>query len=91
MFVAYLSDARPIVIGGDNDTVRARHAFHDDGSDLVRPFVADNFLEMLDALPFAGFQLLPERTAIAERIQEVDRAGHGRLDRIAAVVARQSH
>ena len=53
VFVADRAHAWPIIIGGHDDAVRPDHAFHDDRSDLVRPFILNNFFQMRDAFTFA--------------------------------------
>ena len=89
VLVADFAHARPVIIRRDDQPVRTNHAFHDDGGDFVGAFILDDFFEMLDALALAGFFLLPKRAAIAERIEEMHPARHGRFNRQAAVIAGQ--
>ena len=91
MAVADLANTRPVVIGWNDQAVRSDHALHDDGRDLIRALVLDDFFEVADALAAAGLSLQSEGTSIAERVQEVYASWHGRLHSQASVITGQGN
>src|SRR5258706_5136239 len=89
ILVADFTHTGPVIIRRDDDAVRADDTFHNDCSNLVGTFIFNDFFQMRDTFPFARLRLLPERTAITERVKEVDSAWHGWFYSKTAIVTGQ--
>ena len=76
-----------VAVGRDEDAVRADDRLEEDGRDRLRPFVADDVLEALQALLDRSRLRLPP----AMRVRIADDADEARLVRPATRVAGQRH
>ena len=86
VLVANLAHTGPILIGRDDESVRAGHTFENDGGDLVWTFVLDHLFDMADTFAMTGILRPAERTAVAIRVKEMDNTRNRRLSGQAAII-----
>ncbi len=87
--VAHVPNRLEVAVGGRDDSVRSGHGLQEDRCDGLRTFVLEDLLEMRGARADRARIGVPGRTAVRVRIEHADDAGHPRLVRPAARVARQ--
>ena len=76
---AYFANARPIIIRRNEESIRARNAFHNDSSYFISAFITQYLFHVLDALSVAGILRPAKRATVTIRVEEVHHARHGRF------------